>query len=92
MNSGWIDDKERESLVQFSTLMPEKRIDQTISSLTHSDRLSKNNFGYQMIEQLGAVYLQYSVDIHQKHLIITSSIHSVQHKDIPCTLSKVEQG
>ena len=49
-NSDSIDDKERELLVQFSTLMTEKRIDQILLSLTHSDHLSKNDSGYQMIE------------------------------------------
>ena len=56
-NSDSIDDKEREFLVQFSTLTTEIRIDQILLSLTHSDHLSKNDFGYQMIEQPGAIYL-----------------------------------
>ncbi|KAH0849726.1 LOW QUALITY PROTEIN: hypothetical protein HID58_096140, partial [Brassica napus] len=42
-NSDSIDDKEREFLVQFSTLRAEKRIDQILLSLTHSDHLSKND-------------------------------------------------
>ncbi|KAK7365369.1 hypothetical protein VNO78_39815 [Psophocarpus tetragonolobus] len=69
-NSDSIDDKEREFLVQFSTLTTEKRIDQILLSLTHSDHLSKNNSGYQMIEQPGAIYLRYLVDIHKKYLMI----------------------
>ncbi|KAL5734276.1 hypothetical protein ACOSP7_032137 [Xanthoceras sorbifolium] len=68
-NSDWIDDKEREFLVQFSTLTTEKRIDQILLSLTHSDHLSKNDSGYQMIEQPGTIYLRYLVDIHKKHLM-----------------------
>ena len=56
-NSDSIDDKEREFLVQFSTLTTEKRIDQILLSLTHSDHLSKNDSSYQMIEQPGAIYL-----------------------------------
>nr|YP_009127486.1 hypothetical chloroplast RF21 [Indigofera tinctoria]YP_009127503.1 hypothetical chloroplast RF21 [Indigofera tinctoria]AHY33101.1 hypothetical chloroplast RF21 [Indigofera tinctoria]AHY33119.1 hypothetical chloroplast RF21 [Indigofera tinctoria] len=68
-NSDSIDDKEREFLVQFSTLTIEKRIDQILLSLTHSDHLSKNNSGYQMIEQPGAIYLRYLVDIHKKYLM-----------------------
>nr|YP_010499549.1 Ycf2 [Balanites aegyptiaca]YP_010499564.1 Ycf2 [Balanites aegyptiaca]UWT58825.1 Ycf2 [Balanites aegyptiaca]UWT58845.1 Ycf2 [Balanites aegyptiaca] len=69
-NSDSIDDKEREFLVQFSTLTTEKRIDQILLSLTtHSDHLSKNDSGYQMIEQPGAIYLRYLVDIHKKYLI-----------------------
>ncbi|KAL6496623.1 Protein Ycf2 [Orobanche hederae] len=66
-NSDSIDDKEREFLVQFSSLTAEKRIDQIILSLTHSDHLSKNDSGYQMIEQPGAIYLRYLVDIHKKY-------------------------
>nr|YP_009948170.1 hypothetical chloroplast RF2 [Delphinium brunonianum]YP_009948189.1 hypothetical chloroplast RF2 [Delphinium brunonianum]QOH97276.1 hypothetical chloroplast RF2 [Delphinium brunonianum]QOH97277.1 hypothetical chloroplast RF2 [Delphinium brunonianum] len=84
VNGGWIDDKieswvansdsiddeeEREFLVQFSTLTTEKRIDQILLSLTHSDHLSKNDSGYQMIEQPGSVYLRYLVDIHKKNLM-----------------------
>ncbi|KAL6556208.1 Protein Ycf2 [Orobanche gracilis] len=56
-------------LVQISTLTTEKRIDQILLSLTHSDPLSKNDFGYQMIEQPGANYLRYLVDIHKKYLL-----------------------
>nr|QLI53071.1 hypothetical protein RF2 [Pennantia corymbosa]QLI53241.1 hypothetical protein RF2 [Pennantia endlicheri] len=68
-NSDSIDDEEREFLVQFSTLTTEKRIDQILLSLTHSDHLSKNDSGYQMIEQPGAIYLRYLVDIHKKYLM-----------------------
>ncbi|KAL6556189.1 Protein Ycf2 [Orobanche gracilis] len=65
----WIDKTEGEFLVQISTLTTEKRIDQILLSLTHSDPLSKNDFGYQMIEQPGANYLRYLVDIHKKYLL-----------------------
>uniref|UniRef100_A0AAU7YST6 Protein Ycf2 n=1 Tax=Durio graveolens TaxID=140963 RepID=A0AAU7YST6_9ROSI len=68
-NSELIDEKEREVLVQFSTLTTEKRIDQILLSLTHSDLLSKNDSGYQMIEQPGLIYLRYLVDIHKKYLM-----------------------
>uniref|UniRef100_A0A3Q7G3T6 Ycf2 N-terminal domain-containing protein n=1 Tax=Solanum lycopersicum TaxID=4081 RepID=A0A3Q7G3T6_SOLLC len=68
-NSDSIDDEEREFLVQFSTLTTENRIDQILLCLTHSDHLSKNNSGYQMIEQPGAIYLRYLVDIHKKNLM-----------------------
>nr|ANP25646.1 Ycf2 [Schisandra chinensis] len=68
-NSYWIDDEEREFLVQFSTLTKEKRIDQILLSLTHSDHLSKNDSGYQTIEQPGSIYLRYLVDIHKKYLM-----------------------
>nr|UED18839.1 hypothetical protein RF2 [Euphorbia bisellenbeckii]UED18857.1 hypothetical protein RF2 [Euphorbia bisellenbeckii] len=83
VNGDWIDDKieslvanndsiyvkERELLVQFATLTTEKRIDQILLSLTHSDHLSKNDSGYQMIEEPGAIYLRYLVDIHKKYLM-----------------------
>ena len=68
-NSDSIDDEEREFLVQFSTLTTEKRIDQILLSLTHSDHLSKNDSGFQMIEQPGSIYLRYLVDIHKKYLM-----------------------
>nr|YP_010219340.1 hypothetical chloroplast RF21 [Ensete ventricosum]YP_010219361.1 hypothetical chloroplast RF21 [Ensete ventricosum]UCC34371.1 hypothetical chloroplast RF21 [Ensete ventricosum]UCC34392.1 hypothetical chloroplast RF21 [Ensete ventricosum] len=61
-NNDSIDDEEREFLVRFSTLTTEKRIDQILLSLTHSDHLSKNDSGYQMIEQPGSIYLRYLVD------------------------------
>ncbi|KAL6554564.1 Protein Ycf2 [Orobanche hederae] len=64
-----IDKTEGEFLVQISTLTTEKRIDQIILSLTHSDHLSKNDYGYQMIEQPGANYLRHLVDIHKKYLL-----------------------
>nr|YP_010926015.1 Ycf2 [Swertia davidii]YP_010926034.1 Ycf2 [Swertia davidii]WKF19515.1 Ycf2 [Swertia davidii]WKF19534.1 Ycf2 [Swertia davidii] len=83
VNGGWIDDKieswvassdsigdeEREFLVPFSTLTTEKGIDPILWSLTHSDHLSKNDSGYQMIEQPGAIYLRYLVDIHKRYLM-----------------------
>ncbi|KAJ0875570.1 Protein Ycf2 [Helianthus annuus] len=68
-NSDSIDDEKREFLVQFSTLTTEKRIDQILLSLTHSDHLSKNDSGYQMIEQPGEIYLRDLVDIHKKYLM-----------------------
>nr|YP_010167864.1 Ycf2 [Allium cernuum]YP_010167881.1 Ycf2 [Allium cernuum]QRZ01056.1 Ycf2 [Allium cernuum]QRZ01073.1 Ycf2 [Allium cernuum] len=70
-NSDSIYDEEREFLVQFSTLMlmTEKRMDQILLSLTHSDPLSKNDSGYQMIEQPGSIYLRYLVDIQKKYLM-----------------------
>nr|DBA09188.1 TPA_asm: Ycf2 protein [Corydalis capnoides]DBA09217.1 TPA_asm: Ycf2 protein [Corydalis capnoides] len=68
-NSDLIEDEEREFLVQFCTLTIEKRMDQMLLSLTHSDGLSKNDSSYQMVEQLGSIYLRYVVDIHQKDLM-----------------------
>nr|BCN41372.1 hypothetical protein Ycf2 [Stauntonia hexaphylla] len=49
--------------------MTERRIDQILLGLTDNDHLSKNDSGYQMIEQLGSVYLRYLVDIHKKYLM-----------------------
>nr|QKI32468.1 hypothetical protein RF2 [Circaeaster agrestis]QKI32469.1 hypothetical protein RF2 [Circaeaster agrestis]QKI32553.1 hypothetical protein RF2 [Circaeaster agrestis]QKI32554.1 hypothetical protein RF2 [Circaeaster agrestis]QKI32638.1 hypothetical protein RF2 [Circaeaster agrestis] len=83
VNGDWIDDQieswvansdlfnaeEREFVVQFSTLTREKRLDQILLSLTHSEPLSTNDSGYQMIEQPGSVYLRHLVDIHQKDLM-----------------------
>lgn len=68
-NSDSIDDEEREFLVQFSALTTEKGIEKILWSLTHSDHLSKNDSGYQMIEQPGSIYLRYLVDIHKKYLM-----------------------
>nr|AYH52059.1 Ycf2 [Amphilophium buccinatorium] len=68
-NSYSIDDEERDFFVQFSALTTEKRIDQILLSLTHSDHLSNNDSGVQMIEQPGAIYLRYLVDIHNKDLL-----------------------
>nr|YP_010516322.1 hypothetical protein Ycf2 [Striga asiatica]YP_010516346.1 hypothetical protein Ycf2 [Striga asiatica]UXL88482.1 hypothetical protein Ycf2 [Striga asiatica]UXL88506.1 hypothetical protein Ycf2 [Striga asiatica] len=68
----FIFDDEKSFLVQFSTLSlsTEKRIDQILLSLTqHSDHLSKNDSGYQLIEQSGAIYLRYLVDIQNKYLL-----------------------
>lgn len=45
--------------------MIEKWIYQTLLILTHNDHLSKNEFGYHMIEQPGATYLWYLVHIHK---------------------------
>nr|YP_010474380.1 hypothetical protein RF2 [Corydalis benecincta]YP_010474391.1 hypothetical protein RF2 [Corydalis benecincta]UVH68667.1 hypothetical protein RF2 [Corydalis benecincta]UVH68678.1 hypothetical protein RF2 [Corydalis benecincta] len=68
-NSDLIEDEEREFLVQLSTLTIEKRMDQMLLILTHSDGLSKNDSSYQMVEQQGSIYLRYVVDIHQKDLM-----------------------
>ncbi|KAK8327695.1 hypothetical protein V6Z12_A11G200200 [Gossypium hirsutum] len=68
-NTRHLSHTKREFLVQFSTLTTEKMIDQILLSLTHSDHLSKNDSGYQMIEQPGPIYLRYLVDIHKKYLM-----------------------
>ena len=65
----WFLDKERVYSFHFSTLRPEKGIDQILWSLTHIDHLVKSDYGYQMFEQAGAIYLRYVVDIHQKDLM-----------------------
>ncbi|GER56884.1 protein ycf2, partial [Striga asiatica] len=73
----FIFDDEKSFLVQFSTLSlsTEKRIDQILLSLTqHSDHLSKNDSGYQLIEQSGAIYLRYLVDIQNNDPIDASDL------------------
>nr|YP_010038161.1 Ycf2 [Trithuria lanterna]YP_010038188.1 Ycf2 [Trithuria lanterna]QII42273.1 Ycf2 [Trithuria lanterna]QII42300.1 Ycf2 [Trithuria lanterna] len=83
VNSDWIDDQieswvatsllledeRREFLLEFSNVTTEKRIDQILLSLTHSDHLSNNDFGVQMIDQPGSIYLRNLVDIHNKSLL-----------------------
>jgi len=69
MKTDFIADKEKEFLFQFSTVTTEKRIDQILLSLTNSDHLSKNNCGYQMMEQPGIIYLRYLIDIQKKDLM-----------------------
>nr|YP_009975934.1 Ycf2 [Annona reticulata]YP_009975961.1 Ycf2 [Annona reticulata]QNK05351.1 Ycf2 [Annona reticulata]QNK05378.1 Ycf2 [Annona reticulata] len=72
-NSKWIDadEEEEQFLTHFFTLTTKKRIDQILLSLTHthSDHLSKNDYGYQTFEQPGSVYLRCLVDIHKKYLM-----------------------
>ena len=98
LNSNFISDKEREFLVQFSTLTTEKRIDQILLSLTNSDHLSKNNSGYQMIEQPGIIYLRKLIDIQKKYLInyefnpsclaerriFLAHYQTITHSETPC--------
>nr|YP_010291666.1 hypothetical protein RF2 [Scleria parvula]YP_010291689.1 hypothetical protein RF2 [Scleria parvula]ULQ67673.1 hypothetical protein RF2 [Scleria parvula]ULQ67696.1 hypothetical protein RF2 [Scleria parvula] len=62
-NSDWIDDEEREFLIQLSTLRTEKRIDQILWSLTHSNLL------YEIVEQPGSNYLRYLFDMQKKDLL-----------------------
>nr|YP_010892211.1 hypothetical chloroplast RF2 [Ludwigia hyssopifolia]YP_010892228.1 hypothetical chloroplast RF2 [Ludwigia hyssopifolia]WJO89907.1 hypothetical chloroplast RF2 [Ludwigia hyssopifolia]WJO89924.1 hypothetical chloroplast RF2 [Ludwigia hyssopifolia] len=69
VKSDQIEDKERALMVHFLNLTTEKRIDQILLSLTHSDHLSKNDSGYQMTEQPGAINLRYLVDIQNKDLM-----------------------
>nr|YP_009403598.1 hypothetical chloroplast RF2 [Hippobroma longiflora]YP_009403621.1 hypothetical chloroplast RF2 [Hippobroma longiflora]ASA34790.1 hypothetical chloroplast RF2 [Hippobroma longiflora]ASA34815.1 hypothetical chloroplast RF2 [Hippobroma longiflora] len=68
-NSDWVEDEEREVLIQFSTLTPEKRIDRILWSLTQSDHFSKNDFDSPMIEQPGEIYLGNLIDLHNKDLL-----------------------
>nr|YP_009758329.1 hypothetical chloroplast RF21 [Vavilovia formosa]QIN90136.1 hypothetical chloroplast RF21 [Vavilovia formosa] len=69
LHSDLIADKEREFLLQFSTLTTEKGFSKILVSLTNSDELSKKNSAYQMIEQPGRMYLRYLIEIHQKDLM-----------------------
>nr|YP_010760364.1 Ycf2 protein [Cuscuta micrantha]YP_010760416.1 Ycf2 protein [Cuscuta micrantha]WEY30339.1 Ycf2 protein [Cuscuta micrantha]WEY30340.1 Ycf2 protein [Cuscuta micrantha] len=65
-NTNSIHEEESKFLVQLATLTTEKSV---LLSLTHSDHLSKNDAGYQILEQPGALYLRDLVDIQQKHLM-----------------------
>nr|YP_010565976.1 hypothetical protein RF2 [Medicago murex]UZC30608.1 hypothetical protein RF2 [Medicago murex]UZC30684.1 hypothetical protein RF2 [Medicago murex] len=104
LNSDFVSDKEREFMVQFSTLTTEKRIDQILLSLTNSDRLSKNNSGYQMIEQPGTIYLRNLIDIHQKYLlnyefntsclaerrIFLAHYQTITYSETPCAANRLD--
>nr|YP_009403845.1 hypothetical chloroplast RF2 [Legenere valdiviana]YP_009403858.1 hypothetical chloroplast RF2 [Legenere valdiviana]ASA35110.1 hypothetical chloroplast RF2 [Legenere valdiviana]ASA35125.1 hypothetical chloroplast RF2 [Legenere valdiviana] len=68
-NSDWVDDEEREVLIQFSTFTPEKRLDRILWSLTHSDHFTKNDFDSPMMEQPGEIYLGNLIDLHNKDLL-----------------------
>nr|YP_009968158.1 hypothetical protein RF2 [Actinidia setosa]YP_009968177.1 hypothetical protein RF2 [Actinidia setosa]QMX77256.1 hypothetical protein RF2 [Actinidia setosa]QMX77277.1 hypothetical protein RF2 [Actinidia setosa] len=65
----WIDAEEKDVYVQLANLTAEKRIDPILLSLTHSDHFLKNDSGFQMSEQPGAIYLRDLVDIHKKYLM-----------------------
>nr|YP_009673707.1 Ycf2 protein [Cuscuta mexicana]YP_009673755.1 Ycf2 protein [Cuscuta mexicana]QDF46416.1 Ycf2 protein [Cuscuta mexicana]QDF46417.1 Ycf2 protein [Cuscuta mexicana] len=65
-NTNSIHEEESKFLVQLATLTTEKSV---LLSLTHSDHLSKNDAGYKILEQPGALHLRDLVDIQQKHLI-----------------------
>nr|YP_010759999.1 Ycf2 protein [Cuscuta macrocephala]WEY29873.1 Ycf2 protein [Cuscuta macrocephala] len=65
-NTNSIHEEESKLLVQLAALTTEKSV---LLSLTHSDYLSKNDAGYQILEQPGALYLRDLVDIQQKHLM-----------------------
>nr|YP_009141305.1 hypothetical chloroplast RF21 [Lathyrus inconspicuus]AIL55831.1 hypothetical chloroplast RF21 [Lathyrus inconspicuus] len=100
-NSEFISDKERQFFLEFSTLTIEKRMDQILVNLTNSDELSKNNSGYQMIEQPGTIYLRYLIDIHKKDLmnyeintsclaerrVFLAHCQTITYSQIPCAAS-----
>nr|YP_010471660.1 Ycf2 protein [Didymoplexis pallens]YP_010471665.1 Ycf2 protein [Didymoplexis pallens]UVG41017.1 Ycf2 protein [Didymoplexis pallens]UVG41022.1 Ycf2 protein [Didymoplexis pallens] len=69
-NSDFVDDNEREFLVQFSVLTIRREFSKLFLSMTHSsDLLSKNSSGYQRIEKSGSICLRYLVEIHQQSLM-----------------------
>nr|YP_009000056.1 hypothetical chloroplast RF21 [Silene conoidea]YP_009000074.1 hypothetical chloroplast RF21 [Silene conoidea]AGZ18047.1 hypothetical chloroplast RF21 [Silene conoidea]AGZ18065.1 hypothetical chloroplast RF21 [Silene conoidea] len=105
--SDWIDPEERKFLVQFSALTTEKekRIDQILWSLTHSDdHLLNNDSGYQMIEQPGVIYLRYLIDIHKKYLmnyqfntsclaerrVFLANYHTITYSQISCGANRFD--
>nr|YP_010760185.1 Ycf2 protein [Cuscuta haughtii]YP_010760237.1 Ycf2 protein [Cuscuta haughtii]WEY30160.1 Ycf2 protein [Cuscuta haughtii]WEY30161.1 Ycf2 protein [Cuscuta haughtii] len=65
-NTNFLHEEESKFLVQLAALTTEKSV---LLSLTHRDHLSKNDAGYQILEQPGALYLRDLVDIQQKHLL-----------------------
>nr|ATG24912.1 hypothetical chloroplast RF2 [Lobelia heterophylla subsp. heterophylla]ATG24931.1 hypothetical chloroplast RF2 [Lobelia heterophylla subsp. heterophylla] len=68
--SDWVEDEERHVLIQFSTLRPEKGIDQILwSLLTPSDLLSKQDFDSEPFEEPGEIYLRNVFDLHKKDLL-----------------------
>nr|YP_009403449.1 hypothetical chloroplast RF2 [Downingia cuspidata]YP_009403458.1 hypothetical chloroplast RF2 [Downingia cuspidata]ASA34641.1 hypothetical chloroplast RF2 [Downingia cuspidata]ASA34652.1 hypothetical chloroplast RF2 [Downingia cuspidata] len=68
-NSEWVEDAERDVLIQFFTCTPEKRLDRILWSLTHSDHFSKKDFDSPMMEQPGEIYLGNLIDLHNKDLL-----------------------
>nr|YP_009340542.1 hypothetical chloroplast RF2 [Porterella carnosula]YP_009340551.1 hypothetical chloroplast RF2 [Porterella carnosula]APQ40114.1 hypothetical chloroplast RF2 [Porterella carnosula]APQ40125.1 hypothetical chloroplast RF2 [Porterella carnosula] len=68
-NSDWVEDEERDVLIQFSTCTPEKRLDRILWSLTQSDQFAKNDFDSPMMEQPGEIYLKNLIDLNNKDLL-----------------------
>nr|YP_010997014.1 hypothetical chloroplast RF2 [Plumbago zeylanica]WPJ72713.1 hypothetical chloroplast RF2 [Plumbago zeylanica] len=65
----WVFHEQRDCLIHSFTLRTEKGMNQILLSLTHSDHLLRNDSGYPMFQQPGAIYLRYLVDIHKKDLL-----------------------
>nr|YP_010158649.1 Ycf2 protein [Campanula zangezura]QRG30855.1 Ycf2 protein [Campanula zangezura] len=69
-NNYWIDNQEREVLMQFVNLKRERSISEILWSLTHSDEYGlKDEVLPEMIEQPGEVYLRKVIDFHKKDLL-----------------------
>ncbi|KAF7117301.1 hypothetical protein RHSIM_RhsimMtG0000500 (mitochondrion) [Rhododendron simsii] len=69
LDSQFIETDDIDFLMEFSTFTTEKRIDSLFLSLTHIDHFTNNASGFEMLEQPGASYLRYLVDIQRKSLM-----------------------
>nr|YP_010850254.1 hypothetical chloroplast RF2 [Lobelia zeylanica]YP_010850278.1 hypothetical chloroplast RF2 [Lobelia zeylanica]WGH11666.1 hypothetical chloroplast RF2 [Lobelia zeylanica]WGH11667.1 hypothetical chloroplast RF2 [Lobelia zeylanica] len=67
--SDWVENQEKDVLIQLSTFTREKSIFQILWNLTDSDHFSKNEFHSQMMEQPGEIYLRNIIDLHNKDLL-----------------------
>lgn len=56
-------------MVQFYALTTGKNDWSNFIEPDYNDHLTENDFGYQIIEQLKVIYVQYLVDIYRKYLL-----------------------
>nr|YP_010392347.1 NADH dehydrogenase subunit 2 [Campanula pallida]UPX07956.1 NADH dehydrogenase subunit 2 [Campanula pallida] len=70
LTHSWVDNQEREVLMQFINLNRTRSIPELLWSLTHIDEhLVKDEVLPEMIEQPGEVYLRKVIDFHKKDLL-----------------------
>nr|AIN75537.1 hypothetical chloroplast RF21 [Campanula americana] len=70
LTNEWVEDEEREVLMQFVTLRRTRSISEILWSLTSSDGcLGKNDLLPEMIDQPGEVYLRKVIDFHKKDIL-----------------------
>nr|QYJ56532.1 hypothetical chloroplast RF2 [Adenophora kayasanensis] len=66
----WVEDEEREVLMQFVTFRRKTRISEILWSLTSIEEPLRNNEVLpQMVDQPGEVYLRKVIDFHKKYLL-----------------------
>nr|YP_009435712.1 hypothetical chloroplast RF2 [Lobelia thermalis]YP_009435731.1 hypothetical chloroplast RF2 [Lobelia thermalis]ATG25714.1 hypothetical chloroplast RF2 [Lobelia thermalis]ATG25733.1 hypothetical chloroplast RF2 [Lobelia thermalis] len=65
----WVDNEEKDVLIQFCTVTHEKRIDQILWDLTDSDHFSKTEFASQRMEHPGENYLRKVIELHNKDFL-----------------------